>query len=70
MDTRPFNLVHERPWVYRTLGFGHAAKWWRDFVTALRAVGYDGILSIEHEDAVMSNRESIEKSVDFLKPIV
>ena len=62
--------VRERAWAYRTLGFGHDELWWRQFVSALREVGYDGSLSLEHEDPVMSAAEGIEKSVEFLKPIV
>jgi sugar phosphate isomerase/epimerase len=70
IDMRPMQLVNERSWAYRTLGFGHGEAWWRDFVSALRAVGYDGVLSIEHEDPLMSAREGIIKSVEFLKPIL
>ena len=70
LDMRPMENVNERSWAYRTLGFGHEEIWWRDFVTALREVGYDGSLSIEHEDTVMSAKEGIEKSVEFLKPLV
>ena len=62
--------VGERAWGYRTLGYGHGELWWREFVSALRANGYDGVLSIEHEDPLMSAREGIVKSVEFLKPIV
>lgn len=70
IDTRPMQNIHERSWSYRTLGFGHDELWWRQFVTALRQNGYDGSLSIEHEDSAMSACEGIEKSVDFLKPIL
>jgi len=70
LDMRPMVNVNERSWAYRTLGFGHDELWWRDFITALREVGYDGSLSIEHEDPVMSSKEGIEKSVEFLKPLV
>ena len=70
IDLRGFDQVAERSWVYRTLGFGHEEAWWRDFVSALRLVGYDGVLSIEHEDQLMSPQEGITKSVEFLKPIV
>lgn len=70
IDMREMPRVAERAWAYRTLGFGHSELWWREFVSALRAVGYDGVLSIEHEDSLMSAREGIVKSVEFLKPIV
>ena len=69
-DLRPMSMVAERSWTYRTLGFGHGADWWSDFLSELRLVGYDGVLSIEHEDPVMSSKEGIVKSVEFLKPLV
>jgi|TARA_B100000809_G_scaffold83357_1_gene81712 sugar phosphate isomerase/epimerase len=70
LDTRAMANIRERSWAYRTLGFGHDELWWRKFVTALSHVGYNGSLSIEHEDPVMSTEEGIEKSVNFLKPIL
>ena len=70
IDTRTMDRVAERAWGYRTLGHGHGETWWRQFVSALRMVGYDGPLSIEHEDPLMSPQEGIIKSVEFLKPIV
>lgn len=70
IDMRDMQRVGERAWAYRTLGFGHGELWWREFFSALHTVGYDGALSIEHEDTLMSAREGIVKSVQFLKPIV
>ena len=70
LDMRPMDLVAERSWAYRTLGYGHGEAWWRDFVSALRVVGYDGALSIEHEDPMMSASEGIIKSVEFLEPLI
>lgn len=70
LDTRPTSMVGERSWAFRTVGYGHGAAWWRDFVSTLRLMGYDGVLSIEHEDRLMGSREGIVKSVEFLRPIV
>jgi sugar phosphate isomerase/epimerase len=70
LDMRPMAAVTERSWGYRTVGYGHGELWWREFVSDLRAVGYDGVLSVEHEDSMMSVREGIIKSVEFLRPIV
>ena len=36
----------------------------------LRMVGYDGVLSIEHEDMFMSVEEGLEKAIAFLKDIM
>jgi sugar phosphate isomerase/epimerase len=70
LDTRPMSNPNERSWIFRTVGYGHGEQWWRDFVSALRLTGYDGVLSIEHEDRLMGSREGIIKSVEFLSPIV
>jgi sugar phosphate isomerase/epimerase len=37
-----------------TVGYGHGAKTWRDITSALRSVGYDYVMSIEHEDGLAS----------------
>jgi sugar phosphate isomerase/epimerase len=39
-------------------------------VSNLRLVGYDGALSIEHEDGLMSQQEGFEKAAHFLKNIL
>ncbi len=59
----------ERAWNYVTLGYGHGEAWWADFVTALASAGYDDVLSIEHEDFMMSPVEGVEKSVALLNRV-
>ena len=58
LDLQPGKPVRDLVWAYRTLGYGHGAQFWADFVSALRSVGYDGVLSIEHEDPVDGCRRS------------
>ena len=58
--------VKERAWNYVTLGYGHGDSWWREFILLLAQVGYDDVLSIEHEDVSMSPIEGVRKSVDLL----
>ena len=36
----------------------------------LRLKGYDGVISIEHEDAYMSVQEGFEKAVAYLKSVL
>jgi sugar phosphate isomerase/epimerase len=69
-DTRTMEIPGSRSWDYRTVGYGHDARWWRDYVSVLQIIGYNGVLSIEHEDRLMGAHEGIRKSVDFLKPII
>ncbi|NIV28883.1 MAG: sugar phosphate isomerase/epimerase, partial [Anaerolineae bacterium] len=43
------------------------AKVWKDIMSALRTVGYDHVISIEHEDALMSFDEGLAKGVALLQ---
>ncbi len=70
LDTKPYNLIDERAWVFRTVGYGHDKFEWNRIISTLRTVGYDGVVSIEHEDGLMSQREGLEKAVSFLKEVL
>ncbi len=70
LDLQPGKPVRELVWAYRTLGYGHGTLFWADFVSALRSVGYDGVLSIEHEDPLMDAEEAIGRAVGLLKNTV
>ena len=50
-------------------GYGHRQEFWKEFISTLRLVGYDYVLSIEHEDQQMSIREGLSKTVEFLKEV-
>ena len=67
LDLQPGRPVRELVWVYRTLGYGHGVQFWADFVSALRSVGYDSVLSIEHEDPLMDAEEAVSRAVSLLK---
>ena len=62
-------MLH-RSWVFRSVGYGHTLSWWRDFVSNLRMIGYDDVLSIEHEDGLMSTTEGLKKAMETLKASV
>jgi len=70
LETRPSSDVAHRSWNYATLGYGHDETWWRQFCAALRMVGYDGVLSIEHEDSLLPPLEGVQKSVDLLRRVM
>ena len=70
LDTKPYTQERERSWIFRTCGYGHGSEWWREFVSTLRMYGYDYVLSIEHEDSLMSAEEGLTKSAEFLGEIV
>ena len=62
--------IRSRSWSYITLGFGHGEEWWRQFCYRLRMAGYDGWLSIEHEDVLLNSLEGLEKSVALLRGVM
>jgi sugar phosphate isomerase/epimerase len=70
LDTKHYSRFGERSWSFRSVGYGQGDKFWRDFVSALRMVGYDGVLSIEHEDGLASVEEGLSKAVEVLRTVV
>ncbi|HXG31905.1 MAG TPA: sugar phosphate isomerase/epimerase [Bryobacteraceae bacterium] len=70
LDMKRYTDERNRAWIFRTCGWGHGADFWREFVSTLRMVGYDYVLSIEHEDSLMSPEEGLTKAINFLKDIV
>jgi len=66
LDTSPYTAEADRSWLFRSVGYGHGEEHWKDLVSTLRMVGYDGTLSIEHEDSLTSSREGLKKAVDLL----
>ena len=65
-----FSVAYGRAWQFRTIGFGHDMKVWADLFSVMRSVGYDDIVSIEHEDSYMSVEEGLEKAVHNLKQVM
>lgn len=70
LDTKSYGEILNRSWVFRSVGYGHGIEWWKDFVSNLRMVGYDSVLSIEHEDGLMSPMEGLRKALHVLKQAV
>jgi len=70
LDTKPYTDEIKRSWIFRTVGYGHDYDFWKDFVSTLRMVGYDGVLSIEHEDSLMSVNEGFSRAVKFLQSLI
>jgi sugar phosphate isomerase/epimerase len=70
LDTKHYGDEINRAWVFRTVGFGNDLAYWRDIASNLRLAGYDKVMSIEHEDSLMSIDEGLKKAVDFLKQAI
>lgn len=70
LDTKHYGGELARSWVFRTVGYGHDELFWRDFVSTLRMIGYNYVISIEHEDSIMSVNEGLTKAVAVLKNVL
>lgn len=70
LDTKPYADEIHRSWIFRTVGYGSGEKYWKDVCTALRLVGYDYYMSIEHEDSLMTQEEGLDKAIDFMKSVM
>jgi sugar phosphate isomerase/epimerase len=70
LDTKPYTNERERSWIFRTVGYGHGQEFWRALISELRLAGYDGALSIEHEDSILSINEGFTRAVSFLQDSV
>jgi sugar phosphate isomerase/epimerase len=70
LDTKKYTDERRRSWIFRSVGYGHDAGWWSEFISTLRMYGYDYVLSIEHEDSLMSTEEGLAKAAAFLQNLV
>ena len=70
LDTKSYTDERNRAWIFRTCGYGHGEEWWKEFISTLRMYGYDYVLSIEHEDSLMSAEEGLTKASFFLNSLV
>jgi sugar phosphate isomerase/epimerase len=69
-DPKHYSDIPNRAWTFRTVGYAHDKLFWNSFVSNLRMIGYDGVISIEHEDPLMSGNEGLTKAVAFLSEVL
>jgi sugar phosphate isomerase/epimerase len=55
-------------WRYVLPGYGRIR--WGEFITTLRHIGYNDVLSIEHEDDAIPAEEGFEKATRYLNSLV
>jgi sugar phosphate isomerase/epimerase len=67
LETTPSARPTERAWIFRAVGEGHPVSFWRHLTRTLHGVGYDGALSIEHEDPLLSREEGLAQAVATLR---
>ena len=70
IEIRPAEDFTHRAWNYVTLGRGHDETWWRRFCQALTAIGYEDVLSIEHEDLALPPIDGVRRSVALLRRVI
>ena len=54
---------------FRAVGYGHGASQWKDIVRAYMEVGYEGIMSVENEDPILSGEVGVERALYVLKNV-
>jgi sugar phosphate isomerase/epimerase len=67
LDTTPRDRLSERAWSFRTIGYGQGEQAWADLISALLTAGYDGTVSIEHEDRLLGTDDGLAKAVGLLR---
>ena len=67
LDTKHYSDEANRAWIFRSVGYGNGLDYWRDMISNLRLAGYDKVMSIEHEDSLMTPDEGLRHAVEFLK---
>lgn len=70
VDLTPYSNLKDRSWSYADIGFGHDLVVWKAIVEQLKAVGYDHVISIEHESPFTSGRIGVAKSAEALDQIL
>lgn len=70
IDMQPYSEVQTRAWTFRSVGCGHSIQEWSDMISALRIYGYDYVVSIEHEDPLMSIEEGFMRAVKNLQSVL
>jgi sugar phosphate isomerase/epimerase len=69
-DMQPYGSVQTRAWTFRSVGCGHSLQEWSDMMSMLRTYGYDYVVSIEHEDPIMSIEEGFKRAVTNLSAVL
>ena len=69
-NTTSSRQPEERSWNFTPIGWGHDEATWREVITTLRYIGYEDILSLEMECEYMTVEEGLQKSVEFIRPIM
>lgn len=70
LDMTPLGKADERSWLFCTVGYGHGEEFWRDVISTLDIVGYDGAICIQQLRTADSLHGGIEKAAALLDGII
>jgi sugar phosphate isomerase/epimerase len=54
---------------FRAVGYGHGAQLWKDVVKAYMDIDFQGIMSIENEDPILTGEVGVERALYVLKNV-
>jgi len=54
---------------FRAVGYGHGAATWQAIIHAYMDLDYDGILSIENEEPILTGEVGVERAAYALKNV-
>src|SRR5450432_145674 len=54
---------------FRAVGYGHGAGLWKAILKAYMDIGYEGILSVENEDPILSGAVGVDRALYVLKNV-
>jgi sugar phosphate isomerase/epimerase len=54
---------------FRAVGYGHGASTWKAILQAYMDIGYEGIVSIENEDPILTGEVGVERAAYVLKNV-
>lgn len=69
-DMTPMAATLDRPWSFCTVGYGTDEQYWKDFISTLDLVGYDGPVSIQHLNTPEPVYSGVEKAASFLNELI
>ena len=65
---RQVGVLADGWWRYSIPGTGRVA--WGEYLGKLRQIGYDGVVSIEHEDGTLGAEEGLQMGINYLRPLI
>jgi sugar phosphate isomerase/epimerase len=70
VDLTPYADLAHRSWSYADIGFGHDLVVWKSIAETLKAVGYNHVISIEHESPFTSAKIGVARGKQALQQIL